>query len=307
MRILSAMLHVACEEGIQAATVEAVIKRAGVSRKTFYELFEDRGDCLRAALDQTIEIAAQRIGAAFAQEQTWIEQMRAGLHVLLGLLDEDRALAYLFVVESVAAGPALLNRRRELLDQLAHVVDRGRADGRREPLPLAGEAVVGGVLEVLHARLLRAEDLAFVDLLAPLMSFVVLPYLGGRVAYRELHRAPPAANLKPVERTRASNPVDGLPMRLTYRTIQVLSAIADRPGLSNAQISVLAGVPDQGQISRLLSRLARLGLIENTGRGQASGAANAWRLTPRGQEVDAGMRYSIVRERRGSTRQPRLA
>ena len=58
--------------------------------------------------------------------------------------------------------------------------------------------------------------------------------------------------------------VEELDMRLTYRTVTVLAAIAAQPGLSNSQLGEHAGIADQGQISRLVSRLARLQLIENT-------------------------------------------
>src|ERR1035441_10193388 len=81
-------------------------------------------------------------------------------------------------------------------------------------------------------------------------------------------------------------------MRLTDRTVRVLAAIAAiaaiaaRPGLSNRQIGQRAGIADQGQISRLLSRLALLHLIENTGQARRKGSANAWRLTHRGEAVE---------------------
>jgi len=65
----------------------------------------------------------------------------------------------------------------------------------------------------------------------------------------------------------------------------VLAAIAQHPGASNREIAEVAGVTDQGQISKLLSRLAGLDLIENHGYGQEKGAANAWRLTARGTQV----------------------
>ena len=52
-------------------------------------------------------------------------------------------------------------------------------------------------------------------------------------------------------------------MRLTYRTVRVLLAIAQHPGASNRQIGEDAGVHDQGQISKLLTRLHKLGLVDN--------------------------------------------
>ena len=74
-------------------------------------------------------------------------------------------------------------------------------------------------------------------------------------------------------------------MRLTYRTVRVLLAIAQRPGASNRRIGEDAEVHDQGQISKLLTRLHKLGLIENTGAGHAQGAPNEWALTAKGQDV----------------------
>ena len=86
-------------------------------------------------------------------------------------------------------------------------------------------------------------------------------------------------------------------MRLTHRTVRVLATIAAQPGLSNRQISQRAGITDQGQISRLLSRLARLQLIENTGQGQRKGSANAWRLTRHGEAVERTIRHERLRRR----------
>jgi DNA-binding IclR family transcriptional regulator len=78
-------------------------------------------------------------------------------------------------------------------------------------------------------------------------------------------------------------------MRLTSRTLLVLAAISERPGASNRQIADVAGIHDQGQISRLLGRLERLGLIANDGAGHVKGEANAWGLTPKGKEVEAAL------------------
>jgi hypothetical protein len=66
--------------------------------------------------------------------------------------------------------------------------------------------------------------------------------------------------------------------------------IADHPGASNRQIAGGSGIADQGQISKLLNRLARLELIHNVGDGQEKGAANAWHLTTRGAAVERATR-----------------
>ncbi len=89
------------------------------------------------------------------------------------------------------------------------------------------------------------------------------------------------------------DPLEGVTLRLTYRTMRALTVIAARPGLSNSQVSELAGISDQGQISKLLARLSRLGLIENTGEGHTKGASNAWRLTPDGRHLERRVGASL--------------
>jgi AcrR family transcriptional regulator len=287
------MVAVVCERGVAVATVGDVVAKAGVSRKTFYELFNNREDCLLAAIEQTVERVSDRVRAAcVAHQRSWADRMRAGLLCLLQFCDEEPAVARLCVVESMAAGPAVLDRRTELLKQLARLVDEGRTAARREPAPLAADGVVGGVLSVLHRRLVVSDGSPFVEMLGPLMSFIVLPYRGGGLARRELHRPLPI-DVDETSRSDGTNGsasatdrVEGLDMRLTYRTIRVLGAIAAEPGLSNVRVSERAGVTDQGQISKLLARLAGLQLIENTGQGQRNGTANAWQLTVRGEVIE---------------------
>ena len=74
-------------------------------------------------------------------------------------------------------------------------------------------------------------------------------------------------------------------MRATYRTTRVLETIADRPRSNNREIADAAGLRDEGQTSKLLSRLERRGLIENVGLGAAYGEPNEWLLTGAGGRV----------------------
>src|SRR5260370_27127713 len=107
------------------------------------------------------------------------------------------------------------------------------------------------------------------ELLGPLMSMIVLPYLGSRAAGREAGRITPRPAPRRPARPRAGavDPLEGLKMRLTYRTVRVLMVIAERPAASNRVIAEQSGITDQGQISKLLGRLARLELVAYKGCG----------------------------------------
>jgi hypothetical protein len=65
----------------------------------------------------------------------------------------------------------------------------------------------------------------------------------------------------------------------------VLSSIAGTPGISNKQVARTAGIADEGQTSKLLTRLQRYGLIHDTGVGPTQGMPRAWSLTERGEGV----------------------
>jgi AcrR family transcriptional regulator len=292
-RILAALIEVARERGAGRVTVAHVVERSGVSRRTFYELFADRDACFVAAFEEAIERGAARVAPAFrhsephtADARVWRERMRAGLLALLEFLDEEPGFGGLCVVDTLGAGRAVLESRARVVAALIDAVAEGAVvtRGRTQPSRLTAEGVVGGVLAVLYARIATGDQRPLVELLNPLMGMIVLPYLGSAAAARELERAAPPA--RPRNGYPRSNPLEGLGMRLTYRTVRVLIAIAAREGASNRQIADAAGVADQGQISKLLARLEHLGLIENAGAGPARGEPNAWRLTARGREVE---------------------
>ena len=154
---------------------------------------------------------------------------------------------------------------------------------------LSLEGVVGAVLAVVHARLSGSGGGgSLTELLNPLMAMIVRPYLGAAAAERELERPLPAG--RRARPKAAVDPLGGLDMRLTYRTLRVLATIAAAPGASNRQVAAEAGVADQGQISKLLARLENLGLIHNAGVGHLKGEPNAWELTARGREVEQAVR-----------------
>ncbi len=187
-RLLAAMLETVNELGYRALTVQDVLSRAGVSRPTFYEQFEDKEDCFLAAFDTSAKRLCKRVEAAVAAaEESWRKRVRNGLGALLQFIAEEPNAARTVVVEARAASPAGLRRRDELLDRFAACLDTEAGKELEEPPSgIAAAGVVGGIESLLYVRL-RQEETADLDSLLPsLMYFAVLPYEGREAALEEL-------------------------------------------------------------------------------------------------------------------------
>jgi AcrR family transcriptional regulator len=284
-RILGAMVEECAERGVGNVSVAHVVERAGISRRTFYEIFSDREACFLGAFDDGIARARRYVLDGYDPRAGWAERCRTALTGLLSFLTYERGAGQLLIVGSLGAGASALEYRRRVLAQMIALVDEGRMESKagKELPPLTAEGLVGGVLSVLHARLVSSHPGSLVDLTGPLMGMIVLPYLGPIAARKETERPmPKQPSKKPVVRR---DPLQDLQMRLTYRTVRVLVAVAEQPGSSNRTVGAGSGIPDQGQASKLLARLRKLGLIENQGGDPARGEPNAWMLTAKGQEV----------------------
>ncbi len=318
-RMITAMIDVVSVRARADATVAYVVARSGVSRRTFYEVFDDFEDCFLAALDHSLTCASQYVLDAYSPAEKWRTRIRSALVGLLEFLDDEPAMGRLCVVETLGPGVRVQERRMAVVDVLIAAVDEGRKESRSASKlpPLTAEGVVGGVLSVLHARLLamrpsdarapRAPDGrgggrtknvypegppqqagepvdSLLDLTGALSAMVVLPYMGPAAAAKEMARSTPGR--RSPRRSASGDPLRDLEMRLTYRTVRVLLAIAANPDASNRKVATAAGIDDQGQISKLLARLEKLGLVSNHGAGRIHGTPNAWSLTKKGVEVE---------------------
>lgn len=297
-RILAAALQESSRRGRAHTSVSHIVTGARISRRTFYELFDSRDDCFAAVFEEAVDHLAGAAGPAYASEGAWPQRLRCALAALLAFVERNRDVGAFALAGLTGDGSLHPQLRDQVLARLHAAVEEGGSHGRArgERSPLTSEVVVAGVLAVVQARLAtRTRRLG--DLLNPVMWTIVLPYLGPAAAARELRRTPPspaAARARPVR-----GALDGLDMRVTYRTAAVLSAVAEQPGASNVAIAERARVSDQGQISRLLARLAGLGLVENEG-AYSVGVPNAWRLTPRGGAVVSELTRKFASGRRAN-------
>jgi AcrR family transcriptional regulator len=188
-RLLAAMLRATAQLGYREVSVQDVLERAGVSRPTFYEHFENKEDCFLAAFDTAASRLRKRLETAGEEGETWRERLRPALEQLLLFVSEEPDAAMSLIVDARAACPPALLRRDELLDHFASCLDtqvRAESADGSEPSAIAAAGIVGGIEALLYSRLNRGETDGIEVLLPSLMYFAVLPYEGHEAASEEL-------------------------------------------------------------------------------------------------------------------------
>lgn len=178
-RILQGMLKAVGSQGYERTTVQDAISEAGVYRQAFYDSFSDKEDCYLQALDAGSAWVELAMRDAAIGETSWRGQLRGALTGLLGFLDEQPAMGRALLVEVHAAGPRAVAKRTEAMARAAAMVDLAREESGDDRAPaISAEAVVAGILAVLHGRLASDQTRDYLPLLPELMYLSVLPFFG---------------------------------------------------------------------------------------------------------------------------------
>jgi AcrR family transcriptional regulator len=160
-RILHAMAEAMAENGYVGTSVASVLKRAGVSRETFYEQFRSKEDCFEAAYERAFELLLSRIAEAAAPQADSDELGQGGSaepdpdrmgRILGAYLD-----ARLFLVEVYAVGTKAVARRALLQESFVALI----ADvlgARNEQQRFACQTLAAAVSAMVTARI-AADDL----------------------------------------------------------------------------------------------------------------------------------------------------
>jgi AcrR family transcriptional regulator len=181
-RLLEAVGRAVADKGYAAATIDDIVRGAGVSKKTFYDQFADKLDCFLAAYEAASDELFEHVRAAQdAADGEWLERTRAGIHAYLRWLAAEPALARVFLIEVAAAGPEALERRERLRERYAE---------RMRELQVANSvpdeifhAVVAGADDLVVRRLREDSDLLELE---PTLLYLQVSLLAGPEAAGEL-------------------------------------------------------------------------------------------------------------------------
>jgi AcrR family transcriptional regulator len=172
-RILRSIAEAVSEQGYVMTSVADVLRRAGVSRETFYELFGNKQECFLAAYDasaNTLLEAAQDAARSAPASDGVAEKLERLLARYLEVLAKEPAIAHTFLVEVYAAGPAALARRVEVQSRFVDVLAKmvGADDGQER---FACEALVAATSALVTQRVCAGRSTELEKLHAPLVRF----------------------------------------------------------------------------------------------------------------------------------------
>ncbi len=177
-RLLQALPLAIAENGLEATTVDQIVKIAQVRRNSFYEQFDDKRDCFAVAY----EIAQERLLGVITFQcytQTGLfDRAGAALGAALDLLGSDPVLTRLIFIEAPAAGGEVATRHHEWLDRygrMLHFAAMGDP-GIVPPKPLVEPAVVGGIASRIKQLVLAGETAQLPGLCPELVQFALSFY-----------------------------------------------------------------------------------------------------------------------------------
>ena len=182
------MLRAAGEQGYADTTVGDVVARAAVSRSTFYAQFTDKQACFIAAFQFGIEHMLERMQSASVAGavDAWRELARSDVVTYLDALTEEPAFALSLHVEVLAAGPAALERRAEMLGRFAlrtaqlHELARQQEPSLPELPPEVFALYTGGFDELIRDTLRTQPPAALPALAKPVLTATYALFTGGR-------------------------------------------------------------------------------------------------------------------------------
>jgi AcrR family transcriptional regulator len=209
-RLFAALVASCDEKGYDATSVEDLLRTSGVSRATFYEQFDDKLDCFRAAQEEMVATGIAAIADGLDGEGDVDDRPRAALEAFVELIVEQPAAARMCLVESYAAGDAGIEPLRRAIDWIILLVrDAAERMPTRAAMPrelLRG--ITGGLYQVIYRHLLERREEELPGLVPGLwewaMSFPPPPRPlrrpGRLIVSRPIAPAPPFASYSAEQR-----------------------------------------------------------------------------------------------------------
>lgn len=178
-RLLAAVVKVTVERGYEATTVGNILGEAGVGRESFYELFDDKLDCMLSAHKILVDGLEERVREVYFGDTPWTARMRRALSVILEWFAADPDAARFTLVEFSTVGPAFRPTFQAEFARTISLLEEGMGDDDPQPeLAQANALAVGTILARIYEEVLLGRTAELPRLLPDLTYELLVPFVG---------------------------------------------------------------------------------------------------------------------------------
>ncbi|HEV2857727.1 MAG TPA: TetR/AcrR family transcriptional regulator [Solirubrobacterales bacterium] len=178
-RLLAAVVKVTVAKGYESTTVGDILGEAGVGRESFYELFDDKLDCMLAAHKLLVDDLEERVRDTYLTEEPWSERMRRALSVTLDWFAADADAARFTLVELSTVGPAFRPIFQAEFARAVALLEDGMGDDAPKPeLAQANSLAVGTILARIYEEIVLGRAAKLPNLLSDLTYELLVPFIG---------------------------------------------------------------------------------------------------------------------------------
>ncbi|MDP9969174.1 AcrR family transcriptional regulator [Variovorax paradoxus] len=149
-RLLEGMARAVAAKGYADTTIADIVREAAVSRRTFYEHFTTKSECLIALYEAASKLALRAVSEAFDPAQPWHAQVERAITAYFDYLAQDPALLRTLFVEILGLGMPGLAARRRVNGEIAGFIQAAINSGPVAHLTSEmAMTVVGGINELV--------------------------------------------------------------------------------------------------------------------------------------------------------------
>ncbi len=189
-RLLAAVVRVSAAKGYESTSVADVLEEAGVGRESFYELFEDKKDCLLAARAILVDDLVEAVSAAYDGAGPWAHRVTDALAAGLEWFAADPAAARVVLIEFAVVGTVSRDLFKADFSRFIKLVDDGLETTKPVPgLPRATGLAVSAALARIYEEVVRDRTTELPELLPELTYELLVPFVGEEAARQEKRRA----------------------------------------------------------------------------------------------------------------------
>lgn len=182
-RLLAAVVRVTVAKGYESTTVADILGEAGVGRESFYELFDDKLDCMLAAHKLLVDNLEERVREAYITEDPWPQRVRSALSATLDWFASDPDTARFTMVELSTVGPAFRATFKAEFARAIALLEEGLGEDGPEPeLAHANQLAVGAILARIYEEIVLGRASELPRLLPDLTYELLVPFVGEELA-----------------------------------------------------------------------------------------------------------------------------